>query len=420
MTQAVTRTRASRSVGAHRGSTTAGSNAPRSGTRGTGTLVLLASVVISLLAASSAPTPLYAVYQAEWGFSPITTTIVFGVYAVSVLVSLLTLGKLSDHVGRKPVLLVTLLVQAVAMIVLATAGGVPALLVARVVQGLATGAAVGAIGAMMLDVDAKRGQLANAFTPGIGTGTGALLSAVLVSFLPAPTHLVYYVLLGVFVLQVLGVAVIRETVTRTPGALSSLKPEITVPKAVRAHLVAATPVLFAAWALAGLYGALGPALLGKLLGGNNTILAGVLVFGFAGVASSMVLVLRAVSATAVMQIGAIALFVGVAVTLLALGLGSVVLFFVGTVIAGAGFGAGFQGGIRIVVPQVAPHERAGTLSLLYVVSYLGFGVPAVIAGVLTVDGPGLFGAATIYGVAVMLLALLALAALVRARRTSVA
>jgi MFS family permease len=382
--------------------------------------VLLASVVVSLLAASSAPTPLYAVYQAEWGFSPITTTIVFGVYAVSVLVSLLTLGKLSDHVGRKPVLLVTLLVQAVAMIVLATAGGVPALLVARVVQGLATGAAVGAIGAMMLDVDAKRGQLANAFTPGIGTGTGALLSALLVSFLPAPTHLVYYVLVGVFVLQVLGVAVIRETVTRTPGALASLKPEITVPKAVRAHLVAATPVLFAAWALAGLYGALGPALLGKLLGGNNTILAGVLVFGFAGVASSMVLVVRAVSATAVMQIGAIALFVGVAVTLLALGLGSAALFFVGTVIAGAGFGAGFQGGIRIVVPQVAPHERAGTLSVLYVVSYLGFGVPAVIAGVLTVDGPGLFGAATIYGVAVMLLALLALAALVRARRASVA
>jgi MFS family permease len=421
MTQAISRNSVERPVaGAPKGATTAGSNAPRSGTRGTGTLVLLASVVISLLAASSAPTPLYAVYQAEWGFSPITTTIVFGVYAVSVLVALLTVGKLSDHVGRKPVLLVTLLVQVVTMIILATAGGVPALVVARVVQGLATGAAVGAIGAMMLDVDAKRGQLANAFTPGIGTGTGALLSALLVSFLPAPTHLVYYVLLGVFLLQALGVAFIRETVTRAPGALASLKPEITVPKAVRAHLVAATPVLFAAWALAGLYGALGPALLGKLLGGNNTILAGVLVFGFAGIASSMVLVLRAVSATAVMQIGAVALFAGVAVTLAALGLGSAALFFAGTMISGAGFGAGFQGGIRIVVPQVAPHERAGTLSLLYVVSYLGFGLPAVVAGVLTVHGPGLFGAAEIYGVAVMVLALLALAALVRARRASVA
>ncbi|MEV6606556.1 MFS transporter [Kutzneria sp. NPDC051319] len=415
MTQAITRTRADRrTVDA----------AARSGTRGrrsgTATLLLLASLVVSLLAASSAPTPIYAIYQAEWGFSPITTTIVFGVYAVSVLVSLLIFGKLSDHVGRKPVLLVTLVVEAATMIVLATAGGVPALLVARIVQGLATGAAVGAIGAMMLDIDAKRGQLANALTPGIGTGSGALLSALLVSFLPAPTHLVYYVLVALFLLQALGVTFIRETVTRAPGALASLRPEIALPRSVRAHLIAAAPVLFAAWALAGLYGALGPALLGKLLGGNNTILAGVLLVAFAGVASAMVLVLRSISATAVMLTGSITLFAGVAVTLASLGLGSVALFFVGTAISGAGFGAGFQGGIRIVVPQVAPHERAGTLSLLYVVSYLGFGVPAVVAGVLTVDGPGLFGAATAYGVAVMVLALLAVAALVRARRTSVA
>ncbi|GAA3438693.1 MFS transporter [Kutzneria kofuensis] len=417
MTQAITRTRADR--GRH--DTRPGAVAPSEARGRSGTaMLLLASVVVSLLAASSAPTPIYAIYQAEWGFSPITTTIVFGSYAVSVLAALLTVGKLSDHVGRKPVLLVTLLVEAATMIVLATAGGVPGLLVGRVIQGLATGAAVGAIGAMMLDIDAKRGQLANALTPGIGTATGAVLSALLVSFLPAPTHLVYYVLFALFLLQALGVVFIRETVTRAPGALASLKPEIALPRTVRSHLMAAAPVLFAAWALAGLYGALGPALLGKLIGGNNTILAGVLLLAFAGIASAMVLVFRSVSPTAVMLTGSIALFVGVAVTLAALGIGSVALFFVGTVIAGAGFGGGFQGGIRIVVPQVAPHERAGTLSLLYVVSYLGFGVPAVVAGVLTVHGPGLFGAAEIYGVAVMVLALLALAALVRARRTSVA
>ena len=75
-------------------------------------LYLLASIVVSLLAGSSAPTPLYAIYQAEWGFSPITTTIVFGIYAIAVLSSLLVFGKLSDHVGRRPVLLVALAVQA--------------------------------------------------------------------------------------------------------------------------------------------------------------------------------------------------------------------------------------------------------------------------------------------------------------------
>jgi hypothetical protein len=257
---------------------------------------------------------------------------------------------------------------------------------------------------MMLDVDAKRGPLTNALVPGIGTASGAMLSALLVTFLPAPTHLVYYVLVAIFALQATAIAFMSETVTRAPGALASLRPEISVPRTVRLHVLAAAPVLFAVWALAGLYGALGPAL------------AGVILVAFAGVSTVVVLVLRNLTPFAVMSTGVATLFVGVVVTLLALAAGSLSLFFVGTAIAGAGFGAGLQGGIRIVVPQVAPHERAGVLSLLFVVSYLGFGVPAVIAGILTVDGPGLVGATDIYGVVVIVLSLLALAALVRARR----
>ena len=65
-------------------------------------LLLLASIILAFLAGSSAPTPLYSVYQAEWGFSPITTTIVFGVYALAVLAALLTVGALSDYLGDAP------------------------------------------------------------------------------------------------------------------------------------------------------------------------------------------------------------------------------------------------------------------------------------------------------------------------------
>ncbi len=136
---------------------------------GTPALVLLASLIVSLLSASSAPTPLYAIYQQRWGFSPITTTIVFGVYALAVLASLLTLGRVSDYVGRRPVLLAALTVQAASMVVFATAGGVGELMIARVIQGLATGAALGAIGAALLDIDRERGTLANALSPAIGT-----------------------------------------------------------------------------------------------------------------------------------------------------------------------------------------------------------------------------------------------------------
>src|SRR5579859_8142420 len=87
---------------------------------------VLASLVVALLASSAAPTPLYAIYQAQWHFTPITTTVVFGVYAMAVLAALLTLGKLSDHVGRRPVLLTALAVHAGSLVIFATATGVPA------------------------------------------------------------------------------------------------------------------------------------------------------------------------------------------------------------------------------------------------------------------------------------------------------
>src|SRR5436190_1442066 len=129
---------------------------------------VLASLIVALLASSAAPTPLYAIYQAKWHFTPITTTVVFGVYALAVLAALLTLGKLSDHVGRRPVLLTAIAVHAGSLLIFATASGVPELLTARVVQGLSTGAALGAIGAAMLDMDRELGTFANAVAPGSG------------------------------------------------------------------------------------------------------------------------------------------------------------------------------------------------------------------------------------------------------------
>jgi predicted MFS family arabinose efflux permease len=382
-------------------------------------LVLLASLIVSLLAASAAPTPLYAIYQQRWGFSPVTTTIVFGVYAVAVLGSLLTFGRLSDYAGRRPVLLTALAVQVVSLIVFATAGGVGDLLIARVIQGLATGAALGAIGAAMLDIDRERGALANAMSPGLGTGSGALLSALFVRYLPAPTHLVYLALIAVIAVQAASVALLRETVTRSRVPATALVPEVRLPRSVRGPILAATPVLFAVWALAGLYGALGPALVHALTGSGSVVLGGASLGLLTATAVSSVYLLRKTPARAVMLAGIVALVAGVAITLVALGSGSAWLFFAGTAVSGVGFGSGFQGGVRTVVAVAAPHERAGVLSLLFTVSYLGLGVPAVAAGFLAVHGAGLTGAARDYGAALLVLAVLALAALVRTRRHAV-
>lgn len=379
---------------------------------------LQVSIMVFLLAGSSAPTPLYARYQAEWGFSPITVTVVFGVYALAVLAALLTVGSLSDHIGRRPVLLAALAVQAVTMLVFATATGVPALVVARIVQGLSTGAVVGALGAGVIDLHRVRGTIANAVGPMTGTAVGAIGSAVLVQYLPAPTRLVYLVIFAAFVVQIVGVLLMADPSTRRPGALASLRPRFGVPPAARRAFAAAVPGLVAVWALGGFYLSLGPALTRLVIGSSSTLVGGLAPLALAGAGALSVLVLHDTAPRRVMAIGVGALLAGVALTVLAMSWHSAVVFFAGTVLAGVGFGAGFQGGLRTVVPLARPHERAGMLSTLYVVCYLAMGVPAVLGGVLVVHA-GLLPAAREYSIAVMVLGAAALAGLVLGRRRAV-
>lgn len=385
--------------------------------RGLLRLALPASMVMSFLAASSAPTPLYATYAREWHFSPITTTVVFGAYAIAVLIALLILGRLSDHTGRRPVLLAALGVQMAATVVLDTAGGVDALLAGRVLQGLATGAALSALGAAMLDVAPERGALANAAVPGVGTGVGSLMSGLLVQYVPAPTHVVYLVLIGVFALQGVGVAVSRDTNARRPGLRTALVPELAVPRGARGPMLAALPILFAVWALSGLYGSLGPALARQLSGSASAVVGG-LPFSLLAIMSSLTAVmLSRRSPRTVMLCGIAATMAAATVTLAAVKESSATGFFASIIMAGIGFGAGLQGALRTVIPLAPPRERAGVLSVLYIVSYCGMSVPAITAGILVVHGGGLISSARDYALFLIGLAVAALAGLLLTTRS---
>jgi predicted MFS family arabinose efflux permease len=369
---------------------------------------LLASITASFLAGSSAPTPLYPVYQAEWGFSATMVTCIFAVYAIALLAALLVAGRLSDHVGRRPVLIAATLAQAATMVLFATADGLVGLLVARVLQGLSTGAAVAAVGAGMLDIDKTRGAVANAFAPPLGTATGAILAGLTVHFLPAPTVLVYGVLGVVFVAQAIGVAFMAETVAPRAGAIASMMPQLNVPPRARNALMLAVPVLLAAWAFGGFYASLGPALVGRVFGLDASLLGGIVLFVLAGSGAASILLMQHHAPERMMSAGAWALVIGVAVVLAAISLHSASMFFAGSVVAGVGLGAGFQGAVRTVVPHAAPHERAGLLSVIFVVSYLALSVPAVVAGWLVSHGGSIPATAREYGFVVIALALAAL------------
>jgi MFS family permease len=373
---------------------------------------LLASLTMSFLAGSSAPTPLYGVYMAEWGLTPLMITLIFGIYALAVLLALLVAGRLSDHLGRKPVLLAATIAQAVTMVLFVTSTSLAGLLVARVVQGLTTGAAVGAIGAAMIDLDKTRGTVANAVAPPFGTATGALVAGVLVQFLPFPTHLVYVVFGLVFVAQAITLTFMNESISPRGGVLASLKPKLSLPRATREPLLLATPVLVAVWALAGFYGALGPmivrGMLGAVIGNAAALIGGLALFVLAIFGGVSVLVFQHREPKDMMMFGVASLIAGVAITVFALPYDAIGFFFVGTAIAGVGFGAGFQGAVRTVVPFAAPHERAGVLSIIFIISYIAMGVPAVAAGWMIAHHASVLLTSQIFGAAIMALAATAL------------
>lgn len=374
---------------------------------------LLASITMSFLAGSSAPTPLYPIYQQLWHFSPVTVTVIFAAYAVALLAMLLVTGRLSDHIGRRPVLIAATIAQALTMVVFATAQGVAALIAARILQGFATGAAIGAIGAGMLDIDRDKGTVANAVAPAMGTAVGGLIAGAMVRWLPAPTHLVYIALAAVYLLQGLGVALMPEPGMRRPGALASLKVQWRAPRSTHTALMAAAPLLVAGWAIVGFYLSLGPALIHRVFGLDASLIGGLLPFLLVGSAGIAVLLWHRAHERKMRLGGASALVVGMVASLIALVLHGTVEFFAASMIAGAGFGLGFQGAIRSVVAAAAAAERAAVLSVVFIVSYLALGLPAVAAGVVVARTGYLVETALGLGSLVVVLAAIALHIAVR-------
>jgi MFS family permease len=371
------------------------------------------AVFVLFAAAASAPTPLYVVYQKEWGFTATTLTVIFAVYVLGLIASLLVVGALSDHVGRRPVLAAAVLLEAAAFVLFLVATGVTGLLVARAAQGVATGIAFSTLGATLVDLNPPhspgRAGLVNGIAPISGLAMGALGCGALVQFAPAPTQLVFAVLLVGTVLASLVVALIPETSTRRPGALASLRPRLSVPSHIRPDVYALVPIIVASWALGGLYLSLGPSVAAGLFGLSNHLIGGLVVTLLAGAGAITAFVLRAWPTNRVLGISALMLCSGSALTLVGVESRMVVLAGVGTVIAGIGFGGSALASFGTLARLAAPNERSELLAVALVIAYLAFSLPAVAAGLATTS-VGLHVTTVVYSVGVVALGVIALAA----------
>jgi MFS family permease len=383
---------------------------------------LLAALLGFFLFAASAPSPLYGAYAKLYHFSSTTVTAIYAVYASGALVALLTTGRLSDYLGRRPVVMLALVVQIAGMAAFIVARDVGTLYAARVLQGIGTGIASGAISAWLLDLqppeDPRRGSLVSGIALLAGLATGALGSGALAEYGPDPLHLVFWLLIAVYALAFVAMFVMPDVVERKPGSLRSMIPQVGVPQVARSQFAATAPSLIAIWALAALYLSLGPALATSLVGGTNRLVGALVIFALAGAGAGASALVHSVEPRSLVMRGSLLVVVGVGVTLLAVAIDSSALLYAGSVAAGFGLGPAFSGIVRTLGPLAPPEKRGALFASLYIVVYVSISVPAVIAGV-AASRYGLRDTTYAYGAVVMGLAAMTSVAVSRGHRAAV-
>ena len=377
----------------------------------------MAAAFVSLYLAAGAPTPLFAFYLRQWHFAPPLLTLAFAVYAGGFLAALLTIGSLSDHVGRRPVLLGALFVQLASMLMFLFAADIGIVIGARILQGAATGAATTAFSAALVELaPAGRKKLGTVLgTVGMagGLAVGALLSGAAIEYSPQPNTVVFISLSALTVLGIVAVLLAPDTAQRREGPLRSLIPRPVVPPGARAEFTAAAPAVAASWMLAGLSLGLAPTLVRNVFHLESGLLNGFASFIGPMVSAIAGLAFLHVSGRGGMIIGILASTAGTAGILSGILSGS--LMIAGQMLGGVGCGAAFTAALRLIVPLVSSKERSATIASVYIVAYLAFAVPVVLVGQFAAP-IGLIPAVSAYAMAICLLGLTSLLSQVKQQR----
>jgi MFS family permease len=359
------------------------------------------------------PTPLYALYQRRYGFSELMVTIIFAAYAAGVIAALLFAGRLSDDVGRRPVLLAGLALSVLSAAAFLLAGGLVLLLVGRILSGLSAGVVTATATAALVDLlgaeRAGRATLVAAVVNMGGLGSGPLLSAA-VATLGTPLRLPFWVDLGLLVPAVLAILLMPERVQAS--GRPRLRPQaLSVPAEMRSTFIGAALAGFAGFAVLGLSTAVSPAFLGQTLGVHSIVVVGLVVFSvFAGSTVGQ-LALEFLPQARAMSAGCGGLILGMALLALGLAASSLALLVAGAVLAGVGQGLTFRAALGAINSE-APAERRGEVdSSFFVVAYMALSLPVIGEGVLArVAGlrtAGLVFAAVVAVIAAVVLVLLA-------------
>jgi hypothetical protein len=356
---------------------------------------VIAAAFFAVMAFSTLPTPLYALYQQRDGFATFLITVIFAAYGVGVMASLYLAGHVSDWLGRRRIILVAIGVEIVAAVLFLAWPEVPGLIVARFVNGVGVGMLTATATAHLGELRAVARPEEGASTSGTvasvvnigGLAAGALVSGLLAQFVVAPLVVPYALFLVLLVVGAVAVAFVPETVERLEERPAYRPQRVALPAASRSTFFAAGAGAFSAFAIFGLFTSLAPTFIAGTLHEPSRLVAGTVSFAvFAAAAVAQVVTARLAAllqlrvAVTLMAVGLVGIAAGVLVVSLA-------VFVVAGVLAGAGVGILFRGSIGVAASLASGPSRGEIMAALFLIAYAGMSLPVLLIGLALVFLP---------------------------------
>jgi MFS family permease len=369
---------------------------------------LLAYSFAAIMVGTTLPTPMYALYGEQMHFAVLTTTVIYATYAGGVLFALLVVGRWSDAIGRRPVLLAGVVFALASAAVFLVAHSVPMLLVGRVLSGLSAGIFTGTATAAVIEAAPETWRTRAAAVATVanmgGLGIGPLLAGVLVQYAPAPLHLSFIVHIVLALLAGVAVLIVPETSQRT-GKIGVQR--LSVPAEVRAVFVVASLAAFAGFAVTGLFAAVAPSFVSQVVGIGNHAIAGLIAGSIFFASAAAQIAARNLDSQRAVAVGCAILVAGMVILAVALQLSSLTGLVTAAVVAGIGQGISFSRGLAAVAERTPADRRAEVSSTYFVIAYVAISLPVVGEG-LAAQHWGLQTAGVTFAVAVAILSAICL------------
>ncbi len=385
-----------------------------------------AAVVAHTLWTSAAPAVTYPLYAARWHLTTTVTTGMFAVYPVTVVLTLLLFGNLSDRIGRRAAILAGVASSLVGVGLFAVAPNVAWLYVGRAFMGIGVGLSASPGTAALVEFSAPGQQaranvIATAATA-FGLGMATLLGGALIQYAPWPLRLNFIVLFGVLA-AVFGFAwfLPRPTASERATAPRWQPGTLAVPRSIARVFATSATAVTAGYVLGALMLSLGSQIARDLIGSSNTLVQGAVLALFAVVTGATALLAKRLPGALSVRLGGVTTTVALALLLLAASTHGLPAFLVASALSGAGYSLLFLGGLTLINAHAPVHHRAGTISAIYLIGYLLMGATALTLGAIATRW-GLRAAIDIGapGIAALALAATALALPAGVRRVATA